>query len=145
MMRAFSDIPIKQKLMITILVTTASALLLAGVAIVLTDSLLFRGYLRRDLSALARIIADNTTAAVAFDDPKSAGETLGALRARAHVIDACVYKADGSVLANYARGGGGSCPPAQPPKRHSLYSGRRGGGPAHYSEWAADRHPDAVL
>jgi PAS domain S-box-containing protein len=109
-MRAFADIPIKQKLMITILVTTASALLLAGVAIVLTDSLLFRGYLRRDLSALARIIADNTTAAVAFDDPKSAGETLGALRARAHVIDACVYKADGSVLANYARGGGGSCP-----------------------------------
>ena len=111
MMRSFGDIPIKQKLMITIMVTTTAAVLLAGIAIVLTDSLLFRGYLRRDLSALARIIADNTTAAVAFDDSKSAGETLGALHARAHVIDACVYKADGSVLATYARFGRSGCPP----------------------------------
>ncbi|MEI9977333.1 MAG: CHASE sensor domain-containing protein [Ignavibacteriota bacterium] len=111
-MRSFRDIPIKQKLVITMMATTATALLLAGIGIIVTDSLLFRGYLRRDLSALSRIIADNTTAALAFDDPKSATETLGALRARPHVIAACVYKPNGDVLATYSRADGASaCPP----------------------------------
>ncbi len=99
--------------MVIIMATTSAALLLAAFGIVLTDSILFRGYLRRDLSALARIIADNTTAALAFDDPKSAAETLGALRARPHVIDACLYRKDGTVLARYSRQGGDSCPPIE--------------------------------
>jgi hypothetical protein len=71
-MRAYRDIPIKQKLLIMIMVTTTTALLLAGLGIILTDSLLFRQYLRRDLSALAKIIADNSTAALAFNDPPCA-------------------------------------------------------------------------
>jgi PAS domain S-box-containing protein len=111
-MRTFSDIPIKQKLVIMIMVTTTAALLLAGFTIVLTDSLLFRGYLRRDLTALARIIADNSTAALAFNDPKSAAETLGALRVRGHVVDACIYRQDGTILARYTRAGASGCPAA---------------------------------
>ena len=102
-MRTFRNIPIGQKLVIIIMVTTTAALLLAGCGIVLTDSLLFRGYLRRDLSALAQIIADNSTAALAFNDPKSAAETLGALRARSHVVGACIYRLDGNILASYSR------------------------------------------
>jgi PAS domain S-box-containing protein len=77
---------------------------------VLTDSLLFRGYLRRDLTALASIISDNSTAALAFNDPKAAAETLGALHARTHVISACIYRADGSILATYFGQGGSHCP-----------------------------------
>lgn len=111
-MRNFRDIPIKQKLVIIIMATTTAALLLAGFGIVLTDSVLFRGYLRRDLSALARIIADNSTAALAFNDPKSAAETLGTLRARTHVVDACIYRADGTILARYERQGSSACPTA---------------------------------
>jgi PAS domain S-box-containing protein len=109
-MRAFRDMPIKQKLVVTIMATTATALLLAAFGIVVTDSLLFRGYLRRDLSALARIIADNTTASLSFDDPKSAAETLGSLRARPHVIDACVYRPNGAIFATYSRPDSTGCP-----------------------------------
>lgn len=109
-MRAFRDIPIKQKLVIMIMVTTTAALLLAGFGVVLTDSVLFRGYLRRDLSALASIIADNSTAALAFNDPNAAAETLGALRARPHVIEACIYRADGTILATYSRPRSHGCP-----------------------------------
>jgi PAS domain S-box-containing protein len=114
-MRTFRDRPIKQKLAIIITVTTTAALLMAGLGIVLADSLLFRGYLRRDLTALARIIADNSTAALAFNDPKSAAETLGALRARPHVVGACIYRPDASILARYSRGDTFACPsvPAQ--------------------------------
>ena len=111
-MRTFRDIPIRQKLVIIIMATTTAALILAGAGIVLTDSLLFRGYLRRDLSALARIIADNSTAALAFNDPKSAAETLGALRARPHVVGACIYRLDGTILARYSRQGASGCLPA---------------------------------
>ena len=71
-MLSFRDIPIKQKLMIVVMVTTTAALLLAGFGIVAADSLLFRGYLQRDLSAVARMVADNSTAALKFNDPESA-------------------------------------------------------------------------
>jgi PAS domain S-box-containing protein len=56
-----------------------------------------------DLSALSRIIADNSTAAIVFDDPRTASETLAALRARPHLVTACIYRGDGSILARYAR------------------------------------------
>jgi PAS domain S-box-containing protein len=112
-MAPFSDIPIKQKLVITIVVTTAAALLLAGIGIVVFDTILFRGYLERDLTALARIIADNSTAALAFNDPDSAAETLGALRAKTHLVTACIYRRDGSILATYTRPGAApGCPAA---------------------------------
>ena len=102
-MRTFRDIPIKQKLLIIIMMTTTAALLLAGVGIVTFDSILFRGYLESDLSTLSRIIADNSTAALAFNDPKSATETLAALRARTHLVAACIYQTNGTLLATYSR------------------------------------------
>src|ERR1700691_2911812 len=112
-MLTFRDIPIKQKLMIIIMATTTSALLLAGVGIVAADSLLFRRDLRRDLSALAQMAAENSTAALAFNDPQVAAETLAALRARTHLAAACIYEPDGTVFAKYSRPDAGTgCPPA---------------------------------
>lgn len=110
-MDEFRDRPISQKLAIITMATTAAALLLAGVGILLADSYLFRGYLERDLSALSRIVAGNSTAALAFNDPDAAAQTLAALRARSHVDDACIYRTDGTMLAYYARRGGFTCPP----------------------------------
>jgi signal transduction histidine kinase len=109
-MRPFRDIPIERKLLVAILATTALALLLSGLSFLVLDTVWFRQQLRRDLSALARIIAENSTAAVAFDDAKSAGETLTALRERPHVLAACIYRLDGSVLASYSPAGQ-TCPP----------------------------------
>jgi PAS domain S-box-containing protein len=137
-MRRLRDIPIKQKLMIIVMVTTAAALLLAGVGIVTFDSILFRRSLERDLSALARIVADNSTAALAFNDPESASQTLYALRARTHLVSACIYRPDGTILARYSRPGESSeCASADQPgelqsssrnlrvSRAILLSGRR--------------------
>ena len=47
--------PIRRKLLVISMVTASAALLLAGAGIVVSDSFLFRGYLERDLTALARI------------------------------------------------------------------------------------------
>ena len=72
--------------MVVIMATTTAALLLAAIGIVTFDTFFFRRSLKRDLSALARIIADNSTAALAFNDPRAASETLAALRARPHLV-----------------------------------------------------------
>src|SRR5579871_600250 len=109
-MFSLRNVPIRQKLLLITVATTATALLLAGLGIVLADSVLFRGFLQRDLSALAMIVADNSTASLAFNDPDSATQTLGALRARTHVDGACIYRSDGTILANYARQGVFVCP-----------------------------------
>jgi PAS domain S-box-containing protein len=104
-MRFFRDMPIKQKLMAIIMSVTTAALLLSGLGIVAADSALFRGAMQRDISALAQIVADNSIAAVAFDDPRTATETLASLKARTHLVAACIYRPDGALFAEYVRHG----------------------------------------
>jgi len=116
-MRAFRDIPIRQKLLAIVMGTTATALVLAGAGIVAFDAYLFRRNLERDLSVLSQIIADNCSAALTFNDPRTANDTLNALRARTHMVSACVLSPDGTTFATYARHdaakfSGRLCPPA---------------------------------
>jgi signal transduction histidine kinase len=88
---------------------------LAGIGVILADFVLFRGYLKNDLSALAEIIAGNTTAPLDFDDPAAASETLATLRARTHVITACVFRDTGKLFAKYTRAAATeACPAPQP-------------------------------
>jgi PAS domain S-box-containing protein len=117
----FRDLPIKQKLLAIIMSVTAAALLLAGLGIVIADSLLFRAATERDISALAEIVADNSTAALAFDDPQTATQTLASLKARPHLVAACIYRADGALFAQYIREGSAvECPPGKAPAGDEL-------------------------
>ncbi|MEP7362441.1 MAG: ATP-binding protein [Acidobacteriota bacterium] len=104
-MTPFRDLPIKQKLMVLNIGIAAAALLLSGFLLVVIDAVLFHQSLRSDLGTFARVIADNSTASLAFDDPQSAGEILGALHARTHVISACLAREDGSMFADFTRPG----------------------------------------
>ncbi len=111
-MRTLRQMPIRQKLLVTVMVTMATALVFSGTAIVILDAVLFRAAMERDLAALASIAGDNSTAALLFDDPRVAADTLATLRERPHIVGACVYRANGTVLARYTRPGAPSeCPP----------------------------------
>lgn len=112
--RRFRDIPIRQKLLVIILATTAVTLLTSGLGIVLADSILFRGSLERDMVTFAHVIADNSVAAVAFNNPRAAAGILRTLRAKPHVLAACLYRQDGSLLARYLRAGSDARCPASP-------------------------------
>jgi len=116
---AFRDRPISEKVIILTMVTTIAALLLAGVGIVMVDSLLFRAGLKRDLAALARIVADNSTAALSFDDPEVAAQPLRALHFRTHLDAACIYRG-GTLFAKYLRRDQFACPAPEP--RESIRS-----------------------
>jgi PAS domain S-box-containing protein len=116
MMHPFRDMPIKQKLMVIIMSVTTAALLLSGLGIVAADSVLFRGALQRDISALAQIVADNSTAALAFEDPQTARQTLASLKARPHLLAACIYRPGGALFADYLRADRATgCPAGQAP------------------------------
>ena len=109
---SFTNIPIRQKLTVLMVIATATSILLSGLGILFSDVLLFRNYLRRDLSALATIIAGNSTAALEFYDRRTAAKVLDSLRARPHVVEACTYGADSALFARYARPDAiGTCPP----------------------------------
>ena len=115
-MHPFRDMPIKQKLMAIIMTVTGAALLLSGLGIVIADSYLFRGATQRDISALAQIVADNSTGALAFDDPQAAAQTLASLRARPHLEAACIYRPDGGLFAMYVQSGAAAeCPAGNSP------------------------------
>jgi len=105
------DLPIRRKLRFISALTTLIALTLAGFGMLAGDSFLSYRYLQRDLGTFVRIIGNNSTGALAFDDAKAASETLAALKARTHVQIACLFQDSGGMLASYVRPGfTGACP-----------------------------------
>ncbi len=95
---------IRRKLTSIVLLTTGVALLLACATFLIYDLYNFKQGRLRDLDTVADILGANSTAALAFNDPKAAADVLSALAAKKHVVAACVYRWDGQVLATYTRG-----------------------------------------
>lgn len=61
----------------------------------------FRRMMVRQLSTLGKVIASNSTAALAFDNSEDATEILSAIRADAHVMAAALYNEEGELFAWY--------------------------------------------
>jgi signal transduction histidine kinase len=112
--RRFLDLPIRRKLMLLMLLSSAVGLLLSGASLIGYAFVTSRNAAERDLNSVARMIADTATAAVAFRDTAAANEILSALKAKPEIDAACLYADDGGVtrpLASYPATLG-ECPPA---------------------------------
>ncbi len=108
------DTPIKRKLMLVVLVSTAFALLLMGSALITYELLTFRRSLAVNMSVLAEIIGSNSTGALAFQDVKSAQEILAALSAEKQVTAAALYDGKGELFAHFPTTRPASDFPARP-------------------------------
>jgi PAS domain S-box-containing protein len=97
----FQDISIKRKLRLIIMVASIVALLLVSGGFVTYELVTFRQTMTRDLSTLAEVIGNESTSALSFGDQDRAGEILGALKAKKHIIAAALYEADGHLLVQY--------------------------------------------
>src|ERR1039457_4188463 len=97
--------PIKRKLMTIIMVICSAALILACGAFTFCDMVTFRHNKMVEASLLADVIGSNSTAAISFNDPQIAQETLGALRSEPHVMSARIYLSNGAPFATYTRQG----------------------------------------
>ena len=109
-MRPFRDLPIRRKLIAMTIASSAVALALASSGFLIWDLVAFRSEIERDLAAQARILGENSAAAMTFGDTRAAGETLAALALRPRVRMSCLYTADAQLFATYHRGRETSCP-----------------------------------
>ena len=114
-MRSLRDVPIRRKLTTIGIATSGCALLVITGIFLATSYVVVRRSVRSDMIAQAAIVADNTTAAVAFADADAATETLQALRAKRSIDLACVYDSGGVLFAQSRRVETGPPCPADPP------------------------------
>src|ERR1041385_1079416 len=94
-MNRLRNLPIRQKLILVILLTCSTVLVLALAALFVFQSITIKSHFIRDLSALGRIIAHNSAAAVAFNDRDAAAQTLSGLDSRSEIKEACLVLANG--------------------------------------------------
>jgi signal transduction histidine kinase/ActR/RegA family two-component response regulator len=104
---------IRQKLTAMLILISGAVLVLASAAFVTWDFYRFRADMRADLVTQAQLVLDNAAAAVTFDDPATAAETLDMLAIHPHTRLACLYLPTGSLFAMQVfRNGSDTCPAA---------------------------------
>ena len=114
----FRNFSLRRKQTLIMVLTSMITLLLACVAFVGFEAFNFRGELVDEISTMTQIAGNNCTAALDFNDPKAAADTLRALRAESPIASACVYDRHGKVFAVYHRDSEATIvnfPPVQPP------------------------------
>jgi PAS domain S-box-containing protein len=97
----FKDTPIRQKLVVIILLTCGAVLLLTCASFFAYEFLTFRQAMIRQSSTLGKIVADNSTAALAFQNADDAKEILNALKAEPHIVAAGLYTKEGKLFSKY--------------------------------------------
>jgi PAS domain S-box-containing protein len=102
-MKLFRDFPIQQKMLVMTLLICGAVLCVAIAALFIFQVLNFRSNFQRDTATLAVIIANNSTAAMAFNDDKAATEVVGALQAKPNVVAASLVLPDGSLFAHFGK------------------------------------------
>ena len=100
-MRRLSDLPLKRKLTLLIMLTTGIALLLACAGFITHDVIGLRRGLETDVGSLGDVVGKNVAAALVFEDAAAAREILLSLREHPHIQYACVMTPGGAIFARY--------------------------------------------
>lgn len=96
-----ANISIRRKLMLLIMVTCGLVLLATTLVFVIKESNTLLHEQQTDLSSLADILATNTSAALTFDDPQSALETMRSLSVKTDILAAYILREDATVFSRY--------------------------------------------
>ena len=98
---ALPGMSIRKKLTLVVMIPSVAAFFLSFSILIFNQSRTFRDNLKKEVQTVARVIAENSTAAVAFGDPVAARETLGALNSQSRIVAACIYIDSGKPFADY--------------------------------------------
>src|SRR5688500_11389529 len=112
--RPFRDRPIRQKVLILIVLASVAGLLFAAAVLSVYDLVTFRRRALADATALVRVVSTSALPALVFDDSTAAREDLEALRNRTEIGSAAIYRSDGTEFARYTRPGGPAPLPTPP-------------------------------
>ncbi len=110
----FKDAPIQRKLLLLILLTSMIGLLLMRGIFFAYEYFTFRQATVRQIATLSKVIATNSTAALAFQNQDDAREVLGALKAEPNLAAAALYDQQGNLFATYPAGLAAAALPAAP-------------------------------
>ncbi|HWD90757.1 MAG TPA: ATP-binding protein [Verrucomicrobiae bacterium] len=83
------------------MIASTVALLLVSAGFVSYELFTFRQSMGDDLSTLAQIIGNQSTAALTYGDKAAANEILNALQIKQHIVAAALYDSHGKLLAAY--------------------------------------------
>jgi two-component system, sensor histidine kinase len=106
---------VRAKLMRVVLLTTALALTVSGIAMLVHELYVYRTAWTTDISTEAAIVALSTVPALALDDHAAAERNLNALETRHRVMVAALYLPSGAIFASFVRPGEAP-PPLQSPR-----------------------------
>jgi PAS domain S-box-containing protein len=102
-MRLTRNLGIQRKMQAMNLLICGAVLLVAIAALFAFQVVSFRSNFQHDTATLAAVIANNSTAAMAFKDEVSAAEAIRALQARPNVVAANLVLPDGSFFARFGK------------------------------------------
>lgn len=122
-MLSLRDLPIKRKLRLVIVLSMALALLLMAGTVVIYEAVTFRSSMKASTSALAEVVASQSTSPLAFNDAEVGRETLSSLDAEPQITAAALYDTQGALFAVYKPlGGAGSVIPGKPGPLGSVFN-----------------------
>jgi len=105
---------IQRKLATSIMLTSTTVIVLLGVVLTAYEYVSFRQWMVQVLTTRARIVAANSTAALAFDNADDARSVLAALKSDPNMVAAALYDREDRVFASYSATGATPTLPAKP-------------------------------
>ncbi|MDP1610177.1 MAG: diguanylate cyclase [Sulfuritalea sp.] len=105
-----------------IMLSTGSALLIALVLLLGYHWYSARENLQKNLTMQARLLGANLTAAVVFEDVRTVNEIMGTVEASPSIVEAAIYRIDGSMMARYLRPGTKPGFPDRAPAHDPVFS-----------------------
>jgi signal transduction histidine kinase len=107
MLNLIRNLSLRNKIHSIVILSTSLALILSSVSFLWLAWHSLRDSALLDAVGLAEAIGNNCTAALLFNDTKSAREIIGAFASDHRVLEAAVYRQNGMMLASYRRQGSG--------------------------------------
>src|SRR4051812_40334024 len=96
---AIKNSSIGVRLSLLVVVNSSLALLCAGFTLFGYETYLQRGAASRQLTAQALILAEGSSAALAFSDERAARQTLAAVRGDPQVVECIAYDVSGRLFS----------------------------------------------
>jgi two-component system cell cycle sensor histidine kinase/response regulator CckA len=122
-MAILQNLSIRNKVTVISMLTCIIVLFLTLLTFIIIELTISRRALVEQAATLAEVIGINSTAALTFNDKKSARETLAALAAESEIEVAAIYTRDGKLFAQHLRrrpGSGVPPTPLEPPNALSA-------------------------
>ncbi len=101
MIKLLRNLSIKKKLLSIQVFSSIAGLFLAAILLLFFEIVAFKQNAQHDLSAMAELIGNRSTAALLFDDPGLAKENLASLEQLSIFHSACIYNKQGRIFTRF--------------------------------------------